>query len=105
MSWLYLTIAGLLEICFATFLRLSANFSKPWPTLGFIISSALSFIFMGMSLKEIPIGTAYAVWTGIGAFGVALLGIFFFDDPIDFWRIFFLSLLVGSIIGLKVVSN
>lgn len=104
MAWTFLLLAGVFEICFASFLRMSENFTRLWPTLAFIAFSAMSFLCMGLSLKQIPIGTAYAVWTGIGAFGVTLIGVFLFNDPIDFWRLFFLATLIGSIIGLKLVS-
>jgi quaternary ammonium compound-resistance protein SugE len=104
MAWVFLFIAGLFEIGFAICLRLSDNFSRLWPTLGFVGFSILSFICMGASLKQIPVGTAYAVWTGIGATGVALLGVIFFNDPISFWEAPFLSTLILSLIGLKLAS-
>jgi quaternary ammonium compound-resistance protein SugE len=101
MPWIYLLIASVFEIGFATFLRLSENFSKLMPTLAFVISSIFSLYFMGLSLKQIPIGTAYAIWTGIGAFGVALIGYFCFGETLTYWRLFFLGTLICSIIGLK----
>lgn len=104
MSWFYLIVAGIFEIGFTTFLKLSENFSRLWPSLGFVVCAWLSFDFLGKALRTLPLGTAYAVWTGIGACGTALIGIIFFEDPVDFWRIFFLITLVGSVIGLKVVS-
>ena len=104
MSWVYLTLAGFLEIGFTTCLKLSDNFTRLWPSLGFLVCIWLSFDFLTHALKTIPLGTAYAVWTGIGAFGTAVIGIFFFKDPVDFWRIFFLLTLIGSVIGLKTVS-
>lgn len=105
MAWLYLIVAGLFEIGFTTSLKLSDNFSnKGWAVL-FFISISLSFYFLNKAIAVIPIGTAYAVWTGIGAVGTAIVGIVFFKESTDFWRIFFLFLLIGSILGLKVVSN
>lgn len=105
MAWIYLVIAGILEMGFTTFLKLSENFTKVWPTVGFFIFSFLSFAFLSLSLKSIPLGTSYAVWTGIGAFGTALIGIIYFNESTDFWRIFFLMLLISSIVGLKLASD
>ncbi|MCX7877975.1 MAG: multidrug efflux SMR transporter [Ignavibacteria bacterium] len=104
MGWLYLIIAGLFEVCFALALKYSENFSRLLPTVLFIISSLLSYFFLSLSLKTIPVGTAYAIWTGIGAFGIAVLGIIFFREGTDFWRIFFICTLIISIIGLKITS-
>lgn len=104
MSWIYLVIAGLFEIGFTTFLKLSENFTRFWPTVSFLVLAVFSFLALSMSLKAIPLGTAYAVWTGIGAFGTALIGIMYFSESADFWRILFLITLISSIIGLKFVS-
>jgi quaternary ammonium compound-resistance protein SugE len=103
MGWIYLLIAGLLEIGFTTCLKLSKGFTAVWPTIGFVTLSIFSFSALSMSLKTIPIGTAYAIWTGIGAFGTALIGMYYFGESADFWRLFFLFCLVASIIGLKIV--
>ena len=104
MHWIYLAVAGIFEIGFTTCLKLSDNFSKLWPVIGFLVLGGISFWLLSLSMKTIPLGTAYAVWTGIGAFGTALVGIFFFSDPSSFWRLFFLLTLVASIVGLKLVS-
>lgn len=104
MDWIYLCIAGLFEIGFTTFLKFSEQFTKPWPTFGFVLFGAASFYMLSLSLKSIPIGTSYAIWTGIGAFGTALLGIIAFGEPVTFLRLLFLVLLIGSLIGLKLVS-
>lgn len=105
MSWIYLIIAGCFEVGFTTSLKLSANFTNwKWSAVFFICIS-LSFHFLNEAIKTIPLGTAYAVWTGIGAVGTALIGIFIFKEPSDFWRIFFVMLLISSIIGLKLVSK
>lgn len=104
MAWVYLVIAGIFEIGFATSLKLSENFSN-WPyTISFFVCAAISFGLLVVAAKHIPLGTAYAVWTGIGAFGTALVGILFFGDPAIVGRTVFLVLLVGSVIGLKLVS-
>ena len=104
MPWLYLIAAGLFEVGFTTCLKLSNNFSDwRWST-AFGVCAVISFSLLSEATKVIPLGTAYAVWTGIGAFGTALIGIVFFKDPLTFWRVFFLLLLIGSVIGLKAVS-
>lgn len=101
MSWIYLVIAGFFEIGFATSLKLmNGHKNIPW-SIVFYVSIISSFIFLNMALKDIPIGTAYAVWTGIGGAGVAIIGIIFFKDPATLPRIGFLIMLIGAIIGLK----
>jgi quaternary ammonium compound-resistance protein SugE len=103
-AWLYLFLAGLFEIGFTTFLKLSDGFSRLWPTVFFVLFAGASFWLLNKALHGVSLGTAYAVWTGIGAFGTAIVGILMFTDPVTFWRLLFLALLIGSIIGLKVVS-
>ena len=103
-SWIYLLLAGCFEIGFTTFMKLSNGFSR-WPyTVAFSACALLSFGFLNKSVTGISLGTAYAVWTGLGAFGTAIVGIAFFKDSSDVWRVFFLSTLIISIIGLRVVS-
>ncbi len=104
MAWIILIIAGLFEVGFTTCLKLSNNFTNlPW-SVGFFISISLSFLLLNKAIQTIPIGTAYAVWTGIGAVGTAIMGIWLYKEPSDFWRLFFIFLLIGSIVGLKVVT-
>jgi len=105
MSWLYLIIAGVFEVGFASTLKLTEGFTKLWPTVIFFICIISSFYFLEKSLIDIPIGTAYAIWTGIGIVGTITIGIIFFNEPLTFWRIFFLSTLIFSIVGLKFVSS
>lgn len=105
MHWLLLIAAGLCEVGFTTFMKLSDGFSKPWPTAGFVVFCAASFWLLNLATKGIPLGTAYAVWTGIGAAGTALVGMVFFQDPTTTGRLVFLTLLIGSVIGLKLVSK
>jgi quaternary ammonium compound-resistance protein SugE len=105
MSWLFLAIAGVFEIGFTTFLKLSDGFSKTMHSIGFFVCGAISFYFLTLGMRTIPLGTAYAVWTGIGALGTAIIGIAIFKDPTDFPRLFFLGLLIISIIGLKFFSK
>ncbi len=104
-SWIYLLIAATFEILMTSSLKLAENFSQfKWSAL-FVISAILSVIFLNKSIQSIPIGTAYSVWTGIGAAGTALMGILFYKESADFWRLFFLGMLILSIIGLKYVSG
>ena len=105
MAWFYLIIAGCFEVGFTTSLKLSNNFSHRWWALMFFVSISLSFYFLNKAIEIIPIGTAYAVWTGIGAVGTVIVGIILFREPSDFWRMFFILLLIGSILGLKLFSN
>lgn len=105
MHWLLLVVAGLLEVGFTTCLSLSKNFTDGRWAAGFFICATLSFLCLNKAIQTIPLGTAYAVWTGIGAVGTVLAGIVFFKEPSDFWRLFFISTLILSIIGLKAVSH
>lgn len=105
MSWLILIAAGLAECAFTTCLKLSDGLTKLGWAVAFVLLSIVSFGLLTVAAQKIPLGTAYAVWTGIGAFGTALIGIIWFKDPATFWRIVFLCGLVGCIIGLKLVSS
>ena len=105
MAWFYLICAGLFEVAFTTCLKLSNNLTHRWWSTGFFISISLSFYLLNKAIQTIPLGTGYAVWTGIGAVGTAIVGIFIFNEPAFFWRVFFITLLIGSIIGLKFVSS
>lgn len=103
-SWVALVLAGIFEIGFTLTMKLSDGFTKISYTALFWACAAASFTFLSQAVKTIPLGTAYAVWTGIGACGTAVIGMLFFKDPVNFGRIFFLTTLLGSIIGLKLVS-
>lgn len=104
MSWFLLVLAGVFEIGFTTCLKLCESFSKLIPSLGFAVCALLSFGLLTKAAETIPLGTAYAVWTGIGAFGTAVVGIYMFNDPTDTARLILLTMLISSIIGLKFVS-
>ena len=104
MDWGLLLLAGFFEIAFTTCMKLSDGFRKPLWSVLFVISALLSFAFLAGSLRTIPVGTAYAVWTGIGAAGTATIGIAFFGDPAGRARIMLLALVVIAIAGLRVVS-
>lgn len=108
MNWVLLIIAGLFEIGFASCLGKAKESTGSAANLwyaGFFVCLAISMYLLVKATQTLPIGTAYAVWTGIGAVGTALVGIFVFKDPADFWRVFFIATLIGSIIGLKAVSH
>jgi quaternary ammonium compound-resistance protein SugE len=108
MNWILLVIAGLFEVGFASCLGKAKETTGTTATywyIGFLICLTVSMYLLVKATEELPIGTAYAVWTGIGAVGTVLIGIFVFKEPADFWRIFFITTLIASIIGLKAVSH
>lgn len=108
MSWILLIIAGFCEIAFAACLgkaRQATGNEMYWWYGGFLVFLTISMILLVKATQTLPIGTAYAVWTGIGAVGTVLIGIIFFKEPADFWRLFFIASLIGSIVGLKWVSH
>ena len=108
MNWLLLIIAGLFEVGFAACLGKAKETSGAAATywmLGFFVCLSISMFLLYRVTQILPIGTAYAVWTGIGAVGTVIVGIVIFKEPATFWRIFFLSTLIASIIGLKFVSS
>ncbi len=104
MAWLCLALAGLLETGWAVGLKYTNGFTRTWPSVATVAMMAGSFVLLAQALKSIPIGTAYAVWVGIGAAGTAILGIWLFDDPATPARIGFIMLLVVAILGLKIVG-
>jgi quaternary ammonium compound-resistance protein SugE len=106
MNWVLLIIAGLFEIGFASCLgkaRQAGSNTTLW-MIGFLICLTISMLLLYKASQTLPLGTAYAVWTGIGAVGTVLMGIIFFKEPTDFWRLFFVFTLIASIIGLKLNS-
>jgi len=105
MAWIWLTLAGLLEVVWAIGLKYTEGFSRPWPSV--ITGAAMigSIYFLALAVRTIPIGTGYAVWTGIGAVGVAILGIVLFNESRDLLRIGSILLIVAGIAGLKLVST
>ncbi|HCY41467.1 MAG TPA: QacE family quaternary ammonium compound efflux SMR transporter [Prolixibacteraceae bacterium] len=108
MNWILLIIAGLFEVGFASCLgkaKETSGAESAWWLVGFLLSLTMSMILLYKASLTIPIGTAYAVWTGIGAVGTVIMGIVFFKEPADFWRMFFISTLIISIIGLKISSH
>lgn len=104
LAWVYLVIAGILEVCWAIGLKYSQGFSKLSPTLFTFVTLVGSMVLLAKAVQMLPIGTAYAIWVGIGALGTAVLGIILFHEPLTVIRILFLTLLLVSIIGLKYTS-
>lgn len=105
MDWILLFIAGIAEIVFALSLKLNQGFTKLWPSVVTVISAPISFYLLMLALKTLPVGTAYAVWTGMGAGGVAILGIIFFKESTDIYRLVSIALIIIGIVGLKLTHS
>lgn len=103
MAWIILIIAGLFEVVWAILLKYSDGFSILWPSIGTVIAMIISVVLLGIAMKSMPVGTAYAVWTGIGAIGTVLLGILLLGDPATAGRLVCLVLILSGIIGLKIL--
>ena len=104
MPWIELLIAGLLETAWAVSLKFSHGFTRLWPSVLTVAGMAASFAFLSAALRRLPLGTAYAVWTGIGAVGTVILGIALFNDPANAARLICVGLIVAGILGLKLTS-
>jgi quaternary ammonium compound-resistance protein SugE len=104
MAWIYLTIAGLFEIGWAIGLKYTDGFTRLLPSLWTLASMILSIVLLGLALRTLPVGTAYAVWTGIGAVGTAALGIYLFAEPATVARLLCIGLILSGIVGLKLVT-
>jgi quaternary ammonium compound-resistance protein SugE len=105
MSWFVLILAGLFEVAWAVGLKYTDGFRRPFATLLVVLAIAVSMILLSWAARTLPIGTAYAVWVGIGAFGAAVLGVVLFHEPLTLSRVLFLALLLISVAGLKVTSQ
>ncbi len=105
MEWIYLVIAGVFEVAWAIGLKYSNGFTKVLPSILTITGMVASFYFLSLSLKSLPIGTAYAIWTGIGTIGTVLLGVILFKEPVNIMRVVCIVLIVCGIIGLKLISS
>lgn len=105
MAWVVLFIAGLLEIGWAVGLKYTQGFMKLWPSVGTVGAMALSFLLLSHALKTIPVGTGYAIWTGIGAVGTVIIGMVFLGEPREVGRIVCILLIIIGIVGLKIVSS
>jgi quaternary ammonium compound-resistance protein SugE len=104
MAWLFLLIAGLCEVVWAIGLKYTDGFARLLPTIGTVAAMAASIGFLGLALKSLPVGTAYAVWTGIGSVGTAALGIYLFNEPATLLRLACIGLILSGIVGLKITS-
>ncbi len=104
MAWVILCLAGLLEVGWAVGLKYTEGFTRPWPTAGTAAALVASMALLGVALRTLPLGTAYAVWTGIGTVGTALLGIFLFDEPATAIRLSCIGLILAGILGLRLAA-
>lgn len=105
MDWIVLFIAGLFETTWAIGLKYTDGFTRLWPTIGTVAAMIISLLLLGFAMKTLPVGTAYTVWTGIGAAGTVILGIMLFGDPATFWRLACVALILAGVVGLKLISN
>ena len=104
MAWVLLVVAGLFEIGWAIGLKYTEGFTRPWPSVATLIAMLLSVVLLALAMRAIPVGTAYAVWTGIGAVGTVALGIVLFDEPATAARLACIGLIMAGIVGLKLAS-
>lgn len=105
MNWVILIFAGLFEIGWAIGLKYTAGFTRFWPSIGTVLAMAVSLGLLGLAMKSLPVGTAYAIWVGVGAVGTAVLGIILFSEPANAGRLMSLALIIAGIIGLKLTSS
>jgi quaternary ammonium compound-resistance protein SugE len=104
MNWIILFLAGIFEIGWAIGLKYTEGFTRLWPTAGTVLAMVISLGLLGIAMKSLPVGTAYAVWVGVGAIGTALLGIFLLDEPANAGRLLSLALILAGIVGLKLTT-
>jgi quaternary ammonium compound-resistance protein SugE len=104
MGWIYLLLAGLLEIAFTTAIRFTEGFTRVGMSALVLLLAATSIYFISKATLTIPLGTAYAIWGAFGAVATLVVGILYFNEPVTFWRMFFLSVIIGSCAGLKLVE-
>lgn len=104
MAWLVLILAGLFEVGWAVGLKYTEGFTRLWPSLGTAAAMIVSLYLLGVALRHLPLGTAYAIWTGVGTIGTALLGIALFGEPANAMRLASIGLIVAGIVGLKLVT-
>jgi len=104
MPWLLLIIAGLFEIGWAVGLKYTEGFTRLWPSIGTAAAMVVSLVLLGIAMKALPVGTAYAVWVGVGAVGTVILGIVLFGEPADVLRLVSVGLIIAGIVGLKLAT-
>jgi quaternary ammonium compound-resistance protein SugE len=105
MAWILLIIAGLFETVWVVSLKYSEGFTKLWPSVITIVTMAISIYLLAIAMKSLPLGTSYAVWTSIGAIGAVIFGVVFFGESKDLLKIVFVAMIIGGIVGLKVISS
>lgn len=105
MAWLLVIVAGLFETVFAVSLKLSDGFTRLWWSLAFVVAAVTSFLLLSHGLRSLPVGSAYAVWTGIGAAGTAIVGMVFLRDPVSTLRLLSILLIVAGVVGLNLSSS
>ncbi|UNK49431.1 quaternary ammonium compound efflux SMR transporter SugE [Lysobacter sp. S4-A87] len=104
MPWIILVLAGLFEVGWAIGLKYTDGFSKLWPTVGTVAAMAISLGLLGIAMKSLPVGTAYAIWVGVGAVGTVILGIVLFNEPMNALRMISVGLIIAGLVGLKLAS-
>jgi len=104
MPWLILVLAGLFEIGWAIGLKYSEGFTRLWPSIGTVAAMAVSLGLLGIAMRSLPVGTAYAIWVGVGAVGTVILGIVLFDEPVNALRIGSVTLIIAGLVGLKLAA-
>ena len=104
MSWIILVLAGLFEVGWAIGLKYTEGFTRLWPTVGTVAAMVVSLGLLGIAMKSLPVGTAYATWVGVGAVGTVILGIVLFDEPVNALRIGSVALIVAGLVGLKLAT-
>jgi len=104
MPWIILVLAGLFEVGWAIGLKYTDGFTRTWPTIGTVAAMAISLGLLGIAMKSLPVGTAYAIWVGVGAVGTVILGIVLFNEPVNALRLISVGLIVAGLIGLKLAS-
>ena len=104
MSWVYLFLAGILEVAWVVALKMSDGFTKIVPSAVMVVTIVSSFVLLNLAIRSLPMGVAYAIWTGMGAAGAVIMGIILFKEPCTFWHLFFLSMIIIGLVGIKFVS-
>jgi quaternary ammonium compound-resistance protein SugE len=105
MSWIYLLCAGVFEIVWAVTMKHTDGFTQLWPSIGVASAMIISFILLACAIRHIPLGTAYAVWAGIGAAGAAICGVILYDEPTSLWRVLSLCAIIAGVLGLKLLHG
>jgi quaternary ammonium compound-resistance protein SugE len=104
MAWVLLVLAGLFEMAWAIGLKYTEGFTRPWPTVGTVLAMVISVVLLGLAVKSLPVGTAYAIWTGIGAAGTVVLGIMLLGEPASAARLACVGMILAGVVGLKLVT-